>query len=305
MMKRNSMMLLLTVLAMLVLSPAHSAQEQNLSPALAALVEAERLFARLSVAKGVRESFLTFLADDGINFQPHPTLTKAAFLKRPAPAAPPPTTLDWSPIFADISRAGDLGYTTGPYTITDHSPQHRPTQYGYYFSIWRKQADGTWKVAVDLGISTPAPPTDAPAPTFQPPRTPHDEARANMNLAAERTALLTADRALLQAESERGIARALPEQMTIDARLHRNDMFPVVGHRAVRAYLKDKTITVTGTPLKADVAQSGDLGYTYGSYEQKDGATTEKGYYVRVWLREGNKWRVALDTTSPLPPETK
>lgn len=304
-MKQNSMILLLTVLAMLALSPTRSAQEQNLAPALASLVEAERSFARLSVAKGVRESFLTFFADDGINFQPHPTLTKEAFRKRPAPATPPPITLDWQPIYADVSRAGDLGYTTGPYTITDHSAQHRPTQYGYYFSLWRKQTDGTWKVAVDLGISTPAPPTDAPALAFSPPQQAHDKARNNLNLDAARAALLNADRALLQAETERGVAQALPAAMTASARLHRNDMFPVVGQRAVRAFLKDKTMTMSGTPIKADVAQSGDLGYTYGSYEQKDGATSEKGYYVRVWLRAGNKWRVALDTTSPLPPETK
>ncbi len=306
-MKRNlSIFLLPIVLTMILLPPARSAQEQNLSPALAALVAAERAFAQLSVEKGVRESFLTFFADDGIDFQPHPTLTKEAFRKRPAPATPPSITLDWDPIFADISRAGDLGYTTGPYTITDHSPQQRPAQHGYYVSIWRKQPDGTWKVAVDLGISTPAPPTDAPAPTFQPPHQAHDKAHGNVNLAAERTALLAADRALLQAESERGGARALPDQMTIDARLHRNDLFPVVGQRAVRAYLKDKTeMKLTGVPIKADVAQSGDLGYTYGNYEQKDGVSTERGYYVRVWLRAGSKWRVALDTTSPLPPESK
>jgi hypothetical protein len=36
----------------------------------------------------------------------------------------------------------------------------------------------------------------------------------------------------------------------------------------------------------ADVAQSGDLGYTYGSYELKEtsnaNATTEKGYYMTI-----------------------
>ncbi len=60
----------------------------------------------------------------------------------------------------------------------------------------------------------------------------------------------------------------------------------------------------------AEVAQSGDLGYTYGSYELKEtsnsNATTEKGYYARVWKRGANdQWQVMLDTTSPLPPEQK
>jgi hypothetical protein len=52
------------------------------------------------------------------------------------------------------------------------------------------------------------------------------------------------------------------------------------------------------------------LGYTYGSYELKEtsnaNATTEKGYYARVWKRGANgQWHVVLETTSPLAPEEK
>jgi ketosteroid isomerase-like protein len=37
------------------------------------------------------------------------------------------------------------------------------------------------------------------------------------------------------------------------------------------------------------------------------GATAaEKGYYVRVWKRDASgRWKIALDTTHPLPPEQK
>src|ERR1041384_787483 len=302
-MKRSPLLLLPFALALLVL-PSVRSQERKLSPALAALVESERAFARLSVERGVREAFLTPAADDGINFQPHPTKTKEALRKRPVPTSPPTFTLDWYPIYADISQAGDLGYTTGPYTVTDHSPQQRPTQYGYFFSIWKKQPDGSWKVAVDCGISTPAPPTDAPAPQFHPPSSPH-KARAHVSVEAERAALLAADRALLQAESERGVAAALGAELTADARLHRDGMFPVVGRKEIQTYLNGKTWKLAGTPIKTDVAQSGDLGYSYGSYELSDGAKTEKGYYVRIWRRDGDHWRVALDTANPLPPENK
>jgi ketosteroid isomerase-like protein len=307
MMKRGlTSFALVLALALLSLSLTGAAQDKSVPAALASLVESERAFARLSVARGVRESFLAFFADDGINFQPHPTKTREAFLKRPAPATPPPFTLDWYPIYADISRAGDLGYTTGPYTITDRSPEHRPTQHGYFFSIWQKQPDGAWKVALDLGISTPAPPTDAPAPQFHAPhKIGGDAPRDNAARDAAPAALLAADQMLLQDESARGVASALPDAMTDEGRFHRNGMFPVAGRREVAAYLKGKTLTVTGTPSRAIVAQSGDLGYTYGTYEQRDGAQTEKGYYVRVWKREGTRWRVALDTTNPLPPDTK
>src|SRR6185503_1875363 len=117
-------------------------QKTKPSPALASLVAAERAFARTSVEKGIRESFLEFFAEDGINFQPHPVKTREAILKRPAPATRPPVVLNWEPAYADISRAGDLGYTTGPYVLTDNSPQKRPPHYGFYFSVWKKQSDG-------------------------------------------------------------------------------------------------------------------------------------------------------------------
>jgi ketosteroid isomerase-like protein len=301
-MKRSLMSL---GLALIVLVTA-SAQENKLPPALASLVEAERAFARLSVAQGVRASFMTYLADDGINFQPHPTNTKEAYRKRPAPTMPQPFTLDWYPVYADMSRAGDLGYTTGPYTVTDRAPQPGPVRHGYYFSVWQKQADGNWKVVVDCGISTPAPPTDAPAPSFYlPGKLGGDVGRAPINLDSVRAELLAADRALLQAEAARGVSQALPAAMTEAAHLHRNDLFPIVGRREISAYLKGKALTMTGTPIKADASASGDLGYTYGSYEQRAGAQVEKGYYVRVWKRSGNKWRVALDTTNPLPADVK
>jgi ketosteroid isomerase-like protein len=292
------------------------------SPALVSLVEAERAFARTSVERGVRESFLAFFAEDGINFQPHPTKTREAFLKRPAPAARQPFTLNWEPIFADVSRAGDLGYTTGPYRVIDESPEHRPTQHGYYFSIWKRQPDGAWKVAVDVGIKTPAPDAAERALRFQSVR-PRPLAKKlkttgapvnNVNLETERAALLEVDREFIRAASSRGALTAFQAHLGDEARLHRDGIFPLTEGDAIRSFLAQKKFSLSGEPLQAEVAQSNDLGYTYGRYElrageAKPGATTatEKGYYVRVWKRDGanGRWKIVLDTTHPLPPAEK
>lgn len=87
--------------------------------------------------------------------------------RQPAPATRPPVTLDWAPAWGDVSAAGDLGYTTGPFVFTDQGPAKRQPQRGYYFSIWRKQADGTWKVALDAGVPAEGAP-DVRSATFQP-----------------------------------------------------------------------------------------------------------------------------------------
>jgi hypothetical protein len=74
------------VIALLSLTVVGLSQNEKTSPALASLVEAERAFARTSVERGVRESFLAFFAKDGISFQPAPFKTRAAILSRPTPA---------------------------------------------------------------------------------------------------------------------------------------------------------------------------------------------------------------------------
>lgn len=51
-------------------------QEKELPKGLLKMADTERAFAKLSVEKGVREAFIAFFADDGVNFQPHPVNTK-------------------------------------------------------------------------------------------------------------------------------------------------------------------------------------------------------------------------------------
>lgn len=310
-MNRTPVIVLTLLLAFALVA---SAQQLGYTPALVSLVEAERAFSRASVERGVRESFLAFFADDGINFQPHPANTREAFLKRPAEAVPPPVTLYWEPVFADVSRAGDLGYTTGPYRLSDRSAERKPTRHGYYFSIWKRQPDGAWKVALDVGIQTPAP-DDAErrlrfqaAPQMPPAKTPG----ANPDLERERADLLKTDREFINSADARGALKAFQSHLGTEARLHRNGLFPLTTRDAIRAYLSQKQWMLSGEPMKADVAQSNDLGYTYGRYELREGgarsATAEKGYYVRIWKREraaGGRWKIALDTTHPLPPGEK
>jgi len=305
---------ILPALLLLAFGLAAYAQQLGYTPALVSLVEAERAFSRASVERGVRESFLAFFADDGINFQPHPTNTREAFLKRPAPATHPPVTLYWEPVFADVSRAGDLGYTTGPYRLSDQSAERRPTQHGYYFSIWkRQQPGGAWKVAVDVGIQTPAPDAAERAIRFQaaPQPSPAKTTNANFDLERARATLLQTDRDFISAASTRGALKAFQTYLGTEARLHRNDIFPLTTRDAIREYLSRKRSLLSGEPMKADVAGSDDLGYTYGTYELRESgaqavttgtATAEKGYYVRVWRRDrSGNWKIALDTTHPLP----
>ncbi len=67
--------------------------------------------------------------------------------------------------------------------------------------------------------------------------------------------------------------------------------------------------TLVWKPFQADIAASGDLGYTLGTYELrstgKDGkAMVRYGKYCSVWKKQGDgswKWVVDIGTSSPPP----
>jgi ketosteroid isomerase-like protein len=60
--------------------------------------------------------------------------------------------LTWSPVGADISKSGDLGYTYGTFEFrTKDKDGKTVVDRGKYTSIWKKQKDGSWKVVLDMG----------------------------------------------------------------------------------------------------------------------------------------------------------
>ena len=65
--------------------------------------------------------------------------------------------LTWTPVHADMAASGDLGYTYGTYEFHFIDKDGKPvTENGKYASVWKKQSDGSWKVVMDMGNSSPA-----------------------------------------------------------------------------------------------------------------------------------------------------
>lgn len=293
----------LLLAAFMIVASASAQQPPPPSQNMISLVEAERAFSRTSVEKGMREAFLKFFANDGINFQPHPVKTREALLSSPAPSGPPPITLSWEPVYADISTSGDFGYTLGPFTITDQTPENRPPAYGVYFSVWEKDWAGNWKVAIDAGIRTPGQWLDT-ANTSGFRGAPIVATKPYPDSALGDSMLRAADRAFLEDVNAVGITEAYRHRYVGRTRVHRNGFYPFINSDSLAAYLANVAF-MTWEPIGSSMATSGEIGYTYGSYEQRGKkGEVEKGYYVRVWrLGRDNTWKVVLDTTHPLPPE--
>ena len=65
--------------------------------------------------------------------------------------ASPGVAISWKTTKVEVARSGDIAYTTGTYELTmnDASGKSVP-DHGKYVEVWKKQADGKWKVAVDI-----------------------------------------------------------------------------------------------------------------------------------------------------------
>jgi ketosteroid isomerase-like protein len=290
----------------LLATPAFAQGEGGMSGELRALVETERAFARASVEKGMKEAFLSFAADDGVLFRR--TVVNAKELWRgtnPAPTG----LLTWRPAFADIARAGDAGYTFGPWEFRANPADKDAAGHGQFVTFWRKQQDGTWKFEADIGISHPAPPAGAQTVVEYPPAQAKGKGAAKASASAEaaRSALLDAERELAKDAAAKGAHEALLAHADEQVRLFRPNAFPRAGKAAARDALKAQKAHVTWRAEKAGASSSGDLGYTYGAYEMRETASdakpSEQGHFVRFWKRtDGGKWRVVLDINNPVRP---
>lgn len=68
-------------------------------------------------------------------------------------------TLTFANEKTDVASSGDVAYTSGTYNVSYTSPQTKKVEKGSgtYVTVFRKQADGSWKEVAD--IATPGTPS--------------------------------------------------------------------------------------------------------------------------------------------------
>ncbi len=282
------------VMAILLVTASLAAQEKT-SPELQRLVDTERAFANAATEKGIRDSFLEYFAEDSIAFNPAPTSATARLRSRPSRPFSE-FELRWEPRLGDIAASGELGWLTGPSTFVDHTDSKSQPQHGNYLSVWRRQPGGDWRVFIDVGSDPPNAVSFAPGFTRFPLRTRYVPAAG---AAPADASLLDADKALNARMASGGAAEAYRSVTTAGSRIHRGGFMPPIGTEAIAAWMGEHAKTMTATTGAAESARSGDLGYSYGTY-QVTAPQAQSGAYVRVWQRDGaGKWLVVADVTQP------
>ena len=82
---------------------------------------------------------------------------------------------------------------------------------------------------------------------------------------------------------------------------------PIYGRTAIYETMKGDYYDLLWTPVKAEVANSGELGWTWGKYivtiREADGSTTNSyGKYRNIWRKQTDgKWKVIVDMGNKSP----
>jgi ketosteroid isomerase-like protein len=266
-----------------------------LEPAAQGLVDVERSFARLAKETNTRDAFLAFLTDESITFGQGPHKGKARHLKETVDDS----LLEWAPAFVEVAVSGDFGYDLGPWTYRTHRADAEPIAWGTFITVWKKQPDGAWRVALDLGTSHRALPDAVPAVVATSAHKP--KKIAALHNGDFRADLLNVERDFISHFAKIG-DDAFLAVLSTEARFYRSGVQPALSLSAIKGYFE--TQREVARPfyelIDGETASSGDLGYVYGwvTTEKLTAGKTEtrRSNYLRIWKREdGRNWKLVLD----------
>lgn len=127
--------------------------------AAADLLEADRAFNDRTTDRGL-DGWVDSFTEDGMELPNGEPVArgKAAIRAVMTPLLSDPTNkLRWEPEYASVAASGDLGYTFGHATIGKVGPSGVEKVFLKlkYIAIWKRQPDGQWRVAVDVGTADP------------------------------------------------------------------------------------------------------------------------------------------------------
>jgi uncharacterized protein (TIGR02246 family) len=117
-----------------------------------------------TAATGDLEGTVAYYTDDATLLPPNAPIAsgKQAIRAVWATLLVPGASVTWQANKVDVASSGDLAYLIGTYTLTMKDAQGKPaTEHGKMIEVFRKQADGKWKVVADIFNSDDPPPAPA------------------------------------------------------------------------------------------------------------------------------------------------
>ncbi len=190
--------------------------------------------------------------------------------------------LFWAPAFAGIARSGDLGFTTGPVSFdAERTPAIQ------YFTVWRRQPDGSWKWIYDGGPGAVAEPGpylgEGAAPLTLP------VASAGVGAAAAAIAQVSA------IEDSANNAAALRGHLAGGAHVYRPGQTRAYGGADSVARMVYPSGEVTYRRLRAESSAAGDMVFALGEANWESDGASRQGFFARIWQFQPQGWVIVYD----------
>ncbi|HAQ38673.1 MAG TPA: DUF4440 domain-containing protein [Saprospiraceae bacterium] len=113
---------------------------------------AEKAFEKMAAEKGIPEAFYFFADDNAVIKRENDTLIigKDEIKKYYDQNTPVGAKVLWTPDFIEVSECGTMAYTYGKYlwTLTNETGEKIELN-GVFHTVWKKQADKSWKYVWD------------------------------------------------------------------------------------------------------------------------------------------------------------
>ena len=149
-------------LALLLLAPLAlpaAIDSEKIKKEVAAMEDA---FCAMAQEKGLLAAFTHFAAPDVAFIDTDPRKFRGLDAVRERMGTDQPgVKLTWSASFTDVSEDGTLGYNYGRFESRRPGPDgNEVVRGGFFLTIWKRQADGSWRYVMDTGAPDrpPAPP---------------------------------------------------------------------------------------------------------------------------------------------------
>jgi ketosteroid isomerase-like protein len=247
------------------------------------LIQAEKNFAAYSLGHGTKDAFLKFLDSAGIVFENgNPVNGIETWSKREKSSG----ILNWWPEFAEISNSNDFGYTTGPWTF-QQSMNDSIVARGQYTTVWHIDRNGEWKFMIDLGVGKLPQSSVGEVKRINVAKLGAKSIRPGRVLSLE-----TAERDFIKLFSKNKKA-AYEKYLSKECILNRNGHLPAITPAEQQLIIDSTSSSILFTMAGWVVSPEQDMGFTYGTSVLNN----KKDSYQRIWRREKDGWRIALDVT--------
>lgn len=272
-------------LFLLLFSVSIFAQDLKQKEHLQQLIETEKAFAQASIDKGTKTALLEFLSKESIVFDKSMPVNGLDYWQKLDFKG----VITWQPITAEIAGSSDLGYTIGNYQSHNAAVTDKPSISGSFVTLWKKQSDNSWKVAVDMEVS-------------------HDEAVVNSANITEiyptfkpyelKNRMVLAERMVFMNDhfywkNAKFSLNPFESHLAQNVRIYRKNLKPIIGKENAKGFLKktyDKNLVYTG--LKAISSNAGDLVCVYGVIS----GAGKSGTYLRIYKQEAKDvWKIVVE----------